>query len=495
MKFLDQAKIYIGSGAGGNGCIGFRREKFIEFGGPNGGDGGKGGNVWIECVDNLNTLIDYRYQQHFKAKTGQGGMGQNRSGANGDDCTIKVPPGTEIFAEDGETLLGDLTVPGQRLLLAKGGNGGFGNAHFKSATNRAPTHANPGLPGEELTIWLRLKLIADAGLVGLPNAGKSTFLAAVSAAKPKIADYPFTTLHPNLGVVRTGDTEFVLADIPGLIEGAHEGAGLGDQFLGHVERCRVLLHLVDATEADVAAAYKTVRRELKAYHSIITALARGDWSRIVLFDSVAQPELSRRSIREISDARGVEPLDAIYDILLAELEAPREGGAEPASVRSAGRSANLHRLMIVAFAYREEDIRIAFEHPLCMVGSDATALAPDGPLAGTSFHGAYTWAGWYYRHFVRETRMFKPEDAIRRMTSLPAQRLGLKDRGLIQKGARGDLAIFDPAKFAERGTTFEPNQTATGMHHVLVNGVFARRDGALTGQRTGHVLRHLPGTG
>ena len=265
MKFLDQAKIYIASGAGGNGCIGFRREKFIEFGGPNGGDGGKGGDVWIECVQNLNTLIDYRYQQHFKAKTGQGGMGQNRAGANGDDCTVKVPPGTQVYAEDGETLLADLTTPGERVLIAKGGNGGFGNAHFKSATNQAPTFANPGQPGEELTIWLRLKLIADAGLVGLPNAGKSTFLAAVSAAKPKIADYPFTTLHPNLGVVRSGDTDFVLADIPGLIEGAHEGAGLGDQFLGHVERCRVLLHLVDATEEDVGAAYKTVRRELKAY--------------------------------------------------------------------------------------------------------------------------------------------------------------------------------------------------------------------------------------
>jgi GTPase len=265
MKFLDQAKIYVFSGAGGNGCIGFRREKFIEFGGPNGGDGGKGGDVWVECVANLNTLIDYRYQQHFKAETGEGGMGQNRSGANGNDVVIKVPPGTEIFAEDGESLLGDLTEPGQRLLIAKGGNGGFGNSHFKSATNQAPTHANPGLPGEELTLWLRLKLIADAGLVGLPNAGKSTFLAAVSAAKPKIADYPFTTLHPNLGVVRTGDKDFVLADIPGLIEGAHEGAGLGDQFLGHVERCRVLLHLVDATEQDVALAYKTVRGELKAY--------------------------------------------------------------------------------------------------------------------------------------------------------------------------------------------------------------------------------------
>ena len=265
MKFLDQAKIYIASGAGGNGCVGFRREKFIEFGGPNGGDGGRGGDVWIECVANLNTLIDYRYQQHFKAKSGQDGMGQNRSGANGDDCIIKAPPGTEIYAEDGETLLADLTNVGERVLIAKGGNGGFGNAHFKSATNQAPRHANPGLPGEELTLWLRLKLIADAGLVGLPNAGKSTFLAAVSSAKPKIADYPFTTLHPNLGVVGVGDKEFVLADIPGLIEGAHEGAGLGDRFLGHVERCRVLLHLVDATESDVGAAYKTVRRELKAY--------------------------------------------------------------------------------------------------------------------------------------------------------------------------------------------------------------------------------------
>ncbi|MEQ1716973.1 MAG: GTPase ObgE [Hyphomicrobium sp.] len=265
MKFLDTAKIYVSSGSGGNGCIGFRREKFIEFGGPDGGDGGRGGDVWVECVDNLNTLIDYRYQQHFKAKSGQGGMGQNRAGANGDDVTVKVPPGTEVFAEDNETQLADLTHPGERVLIAKGGNGGFGNAHFKSATNQAPTHANPGLPGKELTLWLRLKLIADAGLVGLPNAGKSTFLAAVSAAKPKIAAYPFTTLYPNLGVVRAGDKEFVLADIPGLIEGAHDGAGLGDRFLGHVERCRVLLHLVDGTEEDVAAAYRIVRGELKAY--------------------------------------------------------------------------------------------------------------------------------------------------------------------------------------------------------------------------------------
>jgi len=282
MKFLDQAKIYVRSGDGGNGCIGFRREKFIEFGGPDGGDGGRGGDVWIECVSNLNTLIDYRYQQHFKAKNGQGGMGQNRSGANGDDVVVKVPPGTQVFAEDNETLIADLTKPGERFMIAKGGNGGFGNAHFKSATNQAPRHANPGQPGQELTIWLRLKLIADAGLVGLPNAGKSTFLAAVSAAKPKIAGYPFTTLHPNLGVVRAGDTDFVLADIPGLIEGAHEGAGLGDRFLGHVERCRVLLHLVDATQEDVAGAYKVVRGELKAYSADlakkkeIVALSKAD---------------------------------------------------------------------------------------------------------------------------------------------------------------------------------------------------------------------------
>ena len=265
MKFLDQAKIYIASGAGGAGCVSFRREKFIEFGGPDGGDGGKGGDVWVECVANLNTLIDYRYRQHFKAQSGTGGMGQNRAGPSGEDAVIAVPPGTQVFAEDEETLLGEVLKPGDRVRLARGGNGGFGNAHFKSSTNRAPRHANPGQPGEELTVWLRLKLIADAGIVGLPNAGKSTFLATVSAAKPKIADYPFTTLHPNLGVVREAGLDFVLADIPGLIEGAHEGAGLGTRFLGHVERCRVLLHLVDATAEDIAGAYRTVRVELKAY--------------------------------------------------------------------------------------------------------------------------------------------------------------------------------------------------------------------------------------
>ncbi len=265
MKFLDQAKIYVASGNGGAGCVSFRREKFIEFGGPDGGDGGKGGDAWVECVHNLNTLIDYRYRQHFKAQHGRGGMGKNRAGASGADVVIKVPPGTEVLAEDQTTLLASLLRPGDRARIARGGNGGFGNAHFKSATNQAPRRANPGEPGEELTVWLRLKLIADAGIIGLPNAGKSTFLAAVSAAKPKVADYPFTTLYPNLGVVETPSLNFVLADIPGLIEGAHEGAGLGTRFLGHVERCRVLLHLVDVTERDIAGAYRIVRAELKAY--------------------------------------------------------------------------------------------------------------------------------------------------------------------------------------------------------------------------------------
>jgi GTP-binding protein len=273
MKFLDQAKIYITSGAGGAGCVSFRREKFIEFGGPDGGDGGRGGNVVAECVDGLNTLIDYRYQQHFKAKTGGHGMGAQRTGANGTDLVLRVPVGTQVFDEDNETLIADLTHVGQRVVLAKGGNGGFGNLHFKTSTNRAPRRANPGQPAEERTIWLRLKLIADAGLVGLPNAGKSTFLAAVSAAKPKIADYPFTTLHPQLGVVSVDGREFVLADIPGLIEGAHEGAGLGDRFLGHIERCRVLLHLIDGTCEHAGKAYKTVRAELDAYGHDLTGKA------------------------------------------------------------------------------------------------------------------------------------------------------------------------------------------------------------------------------
>jgi GTP-binding protein len=265
MKFLDQAKVYVRSGDGGGGAVSFRREKFIEFGGPDGGDGGRGGDVWVECVDGLNTLIDYRYQQHFKARTGGHGMGRNRHGAKGSDVVLKVPKGTQIIEEDGETLVADLVEIGQRVLLAKGGNGGFGNAYFKTSTNQAPRRANPGLPGEEKWVWLRLKLIADAGLVGLPNAGKSTFLARTTAAKPKIADYPFTTLHPGLGVVRVDAREFVLADIPGLIEGAHEGVGLGDRFLGHVERCGVLLHLVDATSDDVVRDWRIVRGELEAY--------------------------------------------------------------------------------------------------------------------------------------------------------------------------------------------------------------------------------------
>jgi len=265
MKFLDEAKVYIRSGDGGNGCVSFRREKFIEFGGPNGGDGGKGGDVVVEAVEGLNTLIDYRFQQHFFAKNGGAGMGKDRHGADGANAVLKVPVGTQICEEDGEILLADLTELGQRVVLARGGNGGFGNAYFKSSTNRAPRRANPGQPGEERTIRLRLKLIADAGIVGLPNAGKSTLLARVSAAKPKIADYPFTTLQPQLGVVEIDGREFVLADIPGLIEGAHEGVGLGDRFLGHVERCRVLLHLVDGTDGDAAAAYKTVRAEIAAY--------------------------------------------------------------------------------------------------------------------------------------------------------------------------------------------------------------------------------------
>ncbi len=265
MKFLDEAKVYIQSGAGGNGCVSFRREKFIEFGGPNGGDGGKGGDVVVQAVNGLNTLIDYRYQQHFKAQGGGNGMGKDRHGANGKDVVLKVPVGTQVYEEDGETLLADLTEVGQRVTILTGGNGGFGNTHFKSSTNRAPRHANPGQPAEERTIRLRLKLIADAGLIGLPNAGKSTFLAAVSAAKPKIADYPFTTLHPQLGVVRVDEREFVLADLPGLIEGAHEGIGLGDRFLGHTERCNVLLHLVDGTSEDPGEAYRVVRGELEAY--------------------------------------------------------------------------------------------------------------------------------------------------------------------------------------------------------------------------------------
>ena len=265
MKFLDQAKVYVRSGDGGAGSVSFLREKFLEFGGPNGGNGGRGGDVIVQCVDGLNTLIDYRYQQHFKAGTGHHGMGKDRHGGKGKDVILKVPVGTQILEEDNETLVADFTEVGQSVTLLSGGNGGFGNAHFKTSSNQAPRHANPGQEGTEKWIWLRLKLIADAGLVGLPNAGKSTFLAAVSAAKPKIGAYPFTTLHPNLGVVKIGDRDFVLADIPGLIEGAHEGAGIGDRFLGHVERTGVLIHLIDGTQDDVKEAYRIIRGELAAY--------------------------------------------------------------------------------------------------------------------------------------------------------------------------------------------------------------------------------------
>lgn len=271
MKFLDQAKVFVKSGDGGPGAVAFRREKFIEFGGPDGGNGGRGGDVIVEAVTGLNTLIDYRYKQHFKAQRGHHGMGSNRNGPRGADAVLRVPVGTQILDEDQETVLLDLTEPGQRVVLLKGGDGGFGNAYYKTSTNRAPRKFHPGWPGEERWVWLRLKLIADAGLLGLPNAGKSTFLAATTAAKPKIADYPFTTLAPNLGVVRAGEEEFVIADIPGLIEGAHEGHGLGDRFLGHVERTRVLLHLIDGTAEDVAQSYATIRRELEAYGGNLAA--------------------------------------------------------------------------------------------------------------------------------------------------------------------------------------------------------------------------------
>ncbi|WP_293795201.1 GTPase ObgE [uncultured Bosea sp.] len=344
MKFLDQAKIYVKAGDGGAGCVSFRREKFIEFGGPNGGDGGRGGDIVVECVQGLNTLIDFRFQQHFKAKTGEHGMGKDRHGANSPAIVLKVPPGTEILDEDGETKVADLTEPGQRFVLCKGGNGGFGNAYFKTATNQAPRHANPGLPGEERWVWLRLKLIADAGLVGLPNAGKSTFLATVTAAKPKIADYPFTTLHPGLGVVRVDGREMVLADIPGLIEGAHEGHGLGDRFLGHIERCRVLLHLVEGTSEHAGKAYKTVREELEAYGEglaekpEIVALSKVDaLTPEVLKEQVARLKRAAKRMPIILSAASGEGVDAALRALFAVVEeARREDERENAPVEEMG---------------------------------------------------------------------------------------------------------------------------------------------------------------
>jgi GTP-binding protein len=342
MKFLDEAKVYIRSGDGGNGCVSFRREKFIEFGGPNGGDGGKGGDVIVEAVEGLNTLIDYRFQQHFFAKNGRAGMGKDRRGANGADAVLKVPVGTQIYEEDGEILLADLTELGQRVVLARGGNGGFGNAYFKSSTNRAPRRANPGQPGEEHTIRLRLKLIADAGIVGLPNAGKSTFLARVSAAKPKIADYPFTTLQPQLGVVEIDGREFVLADIPGLIEGAHEGVGLGDRFLGHVERCRVLLHLVDGTGGDAGAAYKTVRAEIAAYGNgladkpEIVALSKAD--ALSADDTKQQLARLKRAAKKQPLAVSAGSGDGVAEVLRAlyqVIEKARPTAAEASTTTSA----------------------------------------------------------------------------------------------------------------------------------------------------------------
>ena len=302
MKFLDLAKVYIRSGSGGSGCVSFRREKYIEYGGPDGGDGGNGGQVWAEAVEGLNTLIDFRYQQHFFADNGRPGMGQQRTGKSGEDIVLRVPVGTEILDEDQETLIADLTEVGQRVLLAKGGNGGFGNLHFKSATNQAPRRANSGLPGVERTLWLRLKLIADVGLLGLPNAGKSTFLAATSNARPKIADYPFTTLHPNLGVVGVDNVEFVVADIPGLIEGASEGRGLGDLFLGHVERCAVLLHLIDGTSGSPIEDMQTIIAEIENYGGFLA-----EKPRVTVLNKVdTLDEEEREFIRdEIEDATGV----------------------------------------------------------------------------------------------------------------------------------------------------------------------------------------------
>ena len=335
MKFLDEAKVFVKSGNGGPGCIGFRREKFIEFGGPDGGDGGRGGDVILECVANLNTLIDYRYQQHFKARSGEGGSGQNRTGAGADPVVLRLPPGTQVFDEDKETLLADLTTPGQRIVLLRGGDGGRGNTAFKTSTNQAPRRAEPGWPGEERWIWLRLKLIADVGLVGLPNAGKSTFLSRVSRAKPKIADYPFTTLHPNLGVVGVGEEEFVIADLPGLIEGAHEGIGLGDRFLGHAERCACLLHLVDGTAGDVAADYRIVREELDAYghgleaKPVVVALNKTD---------ALDAETLEIAMSELTEASGTTPLalsgvsgEGIDAVLYRLLEHVREARARRTS--------------------------------------------------------------------------------------------------------------------------------------------------------------------
>ncbi|MCK5374670.1 MAG: GTPase ObgE [Alphaproteobacteria bacterium] len=333
MKFLDQAKIYLQSGKGGPGCVSFRREKYVEFGGPDGGNGGKGGDICIEVIDTLNTLIDFRYQQHFSAEGGHHGEGRNKTGAGGEDCIIRVPVGTQILDEDKETILADLTESGQCIKFLKGGDGGFGNTHYKSAVNQAPRKATPGWPEQEIVVWLRLKLIADVGLVGLPNAGKSTFLAACSNAKPKIADYPFTTLHPNLGVVKAGDRDFVIADIPGLIEGAHEGQGLGDRFLGHVERTSVLLHIIDSTQDDLVGAYNTIRHELTEYGADlenkpeIIAINKAD----ALGEELAQDQANtlskalNKDIRVISAVSGENVKTLLYELAQIVAEEKQQG--------------------------------------------------------------------------------------------------------------------------------------------------------------------------
>lgn len=347
MKFLDQAKVFLKSGDGGPGAVAFRREKFIEFGGPDGGDGGRGGDVIIEAADGLNTLIDYRYKQHFKAQRGHHGMGSNRNGARGEDVVLRVPVGTQILDENQETVLCDLTEAGQRRVFLRGGDGGHGNAHFKTPTNRAPRKFHPGWPGQEQWVWLRLKLIADAGLLGLPNAGKSTFLAATTAAKPKIADYPFTTLAPNLGVVRAGDEEFVIADIPGLIEGAHEGHGLGDRFLGHVERSRILLHLIDGTADDVVASYRTIRNELEAYGGNLAD--KPEVIGLNKSDALLDEEIEEKK-KALEEASGAEVMvlsgvtgDGVKQVLYRLLTVIKESKAEDPEVINAPATRSIPR--------------------------------------------------------------------------------------------------------------------------------------------------------
>ena len=370
MKFLDQAKVFLKSGDGGPGAVAFRREKFIEFGGPDGGDGGRGGDVVVEAVNGLNTLIDYRYKQHFKAQRGHHGMGSNRNGARGEDMVLRVPVGTQVLDEDQETVLADLTEEGQRVVLLKGGDGGHGNAHFKTSTNRAPRKFHPGWPGEERWVWLRLKLIADAGLVGLPNAGKSTFLAVTTAAKPKIADYPFTTLTPNLGVVRVGDEEFVMADVPGLIEGAHEGHGLGDRFLGHLERTRILLHLIDGTAEDVVHAYEVIRNELASYGGGVLA---------------DKPEII-----------GLNKADAILDEEIAEKKAALEeaSGAEVMVLSGATRDgvqAVLYRLVQAIREAKEEEPGIIHAPATKTLPPTQPAYKTNRDADWTEFRDAHEW--------------------------------------------------------------------------------------------------------